>query len=88
MVRRYILFYLGFLFFVFFTNCNEYQKILNSDDNNRKYKAAEEYYNNGEYRRANRLLEQLVPAYRGKPQAERLVFFFPNWKFLSSLLSV
>lgn len=46
-----------------------------------KYKAAEEYYNNGEYRRASRILEQLVPSYRGKPQAERLVFFFADSYF-------
>jgi len=45
---------------------------------NVKYKAAEAYYENGEYRRANRLLEQLVPSYRGKPQAERLIFFFAD----------
>jgi outer membrane protein assembly factor BamD len=55
--------------------------MLNNDDMNLKYKAAEEYYNNGEYRRANRLLEQLVPSYRGKPQAERLVFFFADSYF-------
>lgn len=48
---------------------------------NLKYKGAEEYYNNGEYRRANRLLEQLVPSYRGKPQAERLVYFFADSYF-------
>ena len=64
--------------FAFFVSCNEYQKVLNNDDLNVKYKAAEEYYNNGEYRRANRLLEQLVPAYRGKPQSERLVYFFAD----------
>ena len=52
------------LFFILITSCNEYQKVLNNDDTNVKYKAAEEYYNSGEYRRANRLLEQLVPAYR------------------------
>ena len=69
-------------FFSFFLlSCNEYQKILNSDDNNLKYKTAEEYYNNGEYRRANRILEQLVPTYRGKPQAERLVYFFADSYF-------
>ena len=69
-------------FFTFFlVSCNEYQKILNSEDNNLKYKAAEEYYNKGEYRRANRLLEQLVPIYRGKPQAERLVYFFADSYF-------
>ncbi len=62
-------------------SCNEYQKMLNNDDMNEKYKAAEEYYNNGEYRRANRLLEQLVPSFRGKPQSERLVFFFADSYF-------
>ena len=70
-------YFLCVTFFSFFlVSCNEYQKILNSEDNNLKYKMAEEYYDNGEYRRANRLLEQLVPIYRGKPQAERLVYFF------------
>ena len=63
------------------SSCNEYQKVLNNEDMNVKYKAAEEYYNNGEYRRANRILEQLVPAYRGKPQAERLVYFFADSYF-------
>ena len=43
-----------------------------------KYKAAEAYYDSGEYRRANRLFEQLLPAYRGKPQAQRIQFFFAN----------
>ena len=65
----------------FLSSCNEYQKVLNNDDLNVKYKAAEQYYNNGEYRRANRLLEQLVPSYRGKPQAERLVYFFADSYF-------
>jgi len=69
------------LLFAFFVSCNEYQKVLNNDDLNVKYKAAEEYYNNGEYRRANRLLEHLVPAYRGKPQSERLVYFFGDSYF-------
>ena len=63
------------------SSCNEYQKVLNNEDMNVKYKAAEEYYNNAEYRRANRILEQLVPAYRGKPQAERLVYFFADSYF-------
>ena len=54
---------------------------MNLSDLNVKYKAAEQYYNNGEYRRANRLLEQLVPSYRGKPQAERLVYFFADSYF-------
>ena len=43
-----------------------------------KYTAAEEYYENGEFRRANALIEQIIPSFRGKPQGERLVFFFAN----------
>ena len=66
------------LIFLFFSSCNEYQKILNNDDLNLKYKAAENYYDNGEYRRANRIFEQLIPSYRGKPQAERLIYFFAD----------
>ena len=81
MSKQYTLFLCVTFFSFFLVSCNEYQKILNSEDNNLKYKTAEEYYNNGEYRRANRLLEQLVPIYRGKPQAERLVYFFADSYF-------
>jgi outer membrane protein assembly factor BamD len=60
------------------TACNPYQKMLNNPDVSAKYKAAEAYYNTGEYRRANRLYEQILPSYRGKPQAQRVIFFFAN----------
>ena len=60
------------------TSCNAYQKTLNNPDTSVKYKAAEAYYNSGEYRRANRLFEQILPAYRGKPQAQRVIYFFAN----------
>ena len=68
------------LIFNFF-GCNDYQKILNSDDSNSKYRAAEKYYNEGEYRRANRLFEQIESKYRGKPQAERVIFFLADSYF-------
>ena len=60
------------------TSCNSYQKMLNNPDVVAKYKAAEAYYNTGEYRRANRLYEQILPSYRGKPQGQRVIFFFAN----------
>ena len=62
-------------------SCSDYQKLLNSDDTPTKYKEAEVYYNNGEYRKANRLLEQILPKYRGKPQAQRVIFFFADSYF-------
>ena len=60
------------------SSCNSYQKMLNNPDVAAKYKAAEAYYNTGEYRRANRLYEQILPSYRGKPQAQRVIFFFAD----------
>ncbi len=63
------------------TSCSDYQKLLNGDDASAKYKQAEVYFNNGEYRKANRLLEQIIPKYRGKPQAQRIIFFFAESYF-------
>ena len=60
------------------SSCNSYQKMLNNPDVTAKYKAAEAYYNTGEYRRANRLYEQILPSYRGKPQAQRVIFYFAD----------
>ncbi|MGB1445509.1 MAG: outer membrane protein assembly factor BamD [Flavobacteriaceae bacterium] len=74
-LRLFVLF-LGVL--VVNTSCNAYQKTLNNPDTSVKYKAAEAYYKSGEYRRANRLFEQILPAYRGKPQAQRIIYFFAN----------
>ncbi|WP_452223029.1 outer membrane protein assembly factor BamD [Lacinutrix chionoecetis] len=57
-----------------FSSCNEYQKALKSEDIAKKYKVGEELYDAGKYAKANRLFEQVIPQYRGKPQAERLMF--------------
>ncbi|MDC3051300.1 outer membrane protein assembly factor BamD [Bacteroidota bacterium] len=64
--------------FLFFISCNSYQKMINSKEIAPKLKAAQKYYDDGEYRRANRLYEQIIPSYRGKPQAQRLIYFFAN----------
>ena len=78
MYRFYLLIFASFLVI----SCNDYQKLLNSTENEvDKYAAAENYYENGEFRRANALIEQIIPSYRGKPQGERLVFFFANTFF-------
>ena len=75
MFRFYLIIFISLLVI----SCNDYQKLLNSSENEvDKYTAAEEYYENGEFRRANALIEQIIPSFRGKPQGERLVFFFAN----------
>jgi len=67
------IFYLVALFLTF-CSCSEYQKVLNSEDIAAKYKAGEALYDAGKFVKANRLFEQIIPKYRGKPQAERLMF--------------
>ena len=70
------------ILFIFTISCNDYQKLLNSTENEvDKYTASEKYYDNGDFRRANALLEQIMPTYSGKPQGERLRFFFANSYF-------
>jgi len=61
-----------------FNSCGEYQKLLRSDDTTKKYAAMDSLYDAGKYKKALKLMEQLVPAYRGKPQAEALMFKYAN----------
>ncbi|QNJ99235.1 outer membrane protein assembly factor BamD [Constantimarinum furrinae] len=63
---------------LFVASCGEYQKVLRDDDVARKYSMADSLYQKGKYKKALKLMEQIVPAYRGKPQAERLMFMYAN----------
>lgn len=69
-----ILYILAFLFL--FTSCNEYQKALKNEDIAVKYQISEKLYEEGKYAKANRLFTQIVPSYRGKPQAEKLMYMY------------
>lgn len=64
-----------------FVSCSEYQKVLKEADVKAKYEMAEKLYNEGDYKRAIRLFEQIAPAYVGKPQGERVMFFFADSYF-------
>ncbi len=61
----------------FFTlcSCSEFQQVLKSEDAKEKYDLAEKLYNEGKYKKASRLFEQIMPKYIGKPQGERILFF-------------
>lgn len=61
-----------------FVSCGEYQKLLRSEDNAKKYLAVDSLYNSGKYKKALGLMEQIVPAFRGKPQAQSLMFKYAN----------
>ncbi|WP_106145775.1 outer membrane protein assembly factor BamD [Flagellimonas meridianipacifica] len=75
---RISFFYIIIAGFFVFTSCSEYQKVLKEDDVKAKYELAEKFYKEGDYKRAQRLFEQIAPRYVGKPQGERVMFFFAD----------
>lgn len=58
--------------------CSEYQNLLKTEDIAVKFNAADSLYNIGKYEKANKLFAQIVPSYRGKPQAEKLMFLYSD----------
>ena len=61
---------------VVFGSCGEYQKALKNEDVAVKFEMSTKLYDAGNYSKAIRLFEQIAPAYRGKPQAEKLFYMF------------
>jgi outer membrane protein assembly factor BamD len=61
---------------LFLGSCSEYQTALKTEDPAKKYELASKLYDEGKYSKAIRLFEQLAPAYRGKPQGEKLFYMF------------
>jgi len=64
------------LVLILFSSCNEYQKALKTEDVAVKFEMATKLYDAGKYSKAIRIFEQIAPAYRGKPQAEKLFYMF------------
>ena len=61
---------------VFLSSCSEYQKALKSEDVAVKFVSATKMYDAKKYGKAIRLFEQIAPAYKGKPQAERMFYMY------------
>lgn len=76
--KKSTLFLLLILSGLTFSSCSNYQKLLRSDDVNKKYTASDSLYKIGKYKKALGLMEQIVPAFRGKPQAQPLMFRYAN----------
>lgn len=58
------------------SSCSDFQSALKSEDVATKFKLGEELYNEGKFLKANKLFVQIVPNYRGKPQAEKLMYMY------------
>ena len=74
-------FYWVFGVFFLLLSCNEYQKALKSEETKVKYEYAQKLYDEGDYKRANKLFEQIAPKYVGRPQGERVMFFLADTYF-------
>lgn len=62
-------------------SCGEYQKVLNKGTVEEQYKMAVKMYETKNYAKALRLFEKVTPAYRGKPQMERIQFMVAQSNF-------
>jgi outer membrane protein assembly factor BamD len=63
------------------SSCSEYQKALKAEGDDaikKKFAMGESLYDEGKYDKANRLFAQIVPNYRGKPQAQKLMYLYSN----------
>ncbi|MGC6430471.1 MAG: outer membrane protein assembly factor BamD [Jejuia sp.] len=60
------------------SSCSDYQKILKSEDTAAKFKLGDSLYQLGKYQKANTLFAQIVPKYKGKPQAQKLMFLYAD----------
>jgi len=62
-------------------SCGEYQKVLNKGTTEDQYKMATKMYEGKKFGKALRLFEKITPAYRGKPQMERIQFMVAQSNF-------
>lgn len=62
------------LFTLIISSCGKFQKALNSDEVSVKFNLGTELYEQKKYSKASRLFSQILPQYRGKPQAQKLSY--------------
>ncbi|NQY06288.1 MAG: outer membrane protein assembly factor BamD [Flavobacteriaceae bacterium] len=63
---------------IILSSCGEYQKAIKSDDVKVKFDMGTALYEEGKYAKAQRLFALIVPNYRGKPQAEKLMYMYSD----------
>lgn len=58
------------------SSCSQYNEVIKSDDVALKFKMGDSLFEAGKYEKANRLFQQIVPKYKGKPQAQKLMYLY------------
>jgi len=67
---------ISLLIVVMLVGCGKHQKLVKSTDNEAKYAAAMDYYDDKDYYRALQLFQQLINFYQGTEKAEKLQFYY------------
>lgn len=80
-MKRSAIFVVSALTIMLLGSCNNYSKLLKSNDYDKKYEAAMAYYNENSYSKAIQLFENLTMHYRGKDNAENI-----SWYYAQSLM--
>ena len=65
--------------------CSDYNKILKSDNVDKKYQAALEYFEKKDYYRAGVLLEEVRPVLAGRVEAEKVAFLYAYTQYYERL---
>jgi outer membrane protein assembly factor BamD len=61
---------------VVFASCSKYQRVLKSNDFDKKFEMAELMYDNGKYQKAFPLFEELITVFRGTSRAEDVYYYY------------
>jgi len=70
---------LSVVFLLIITSCSsEFEKLRKQDDFGLKYEKAMEFYDAGDCYKAQILLEQVMPFYKGKEEIEKIYFTYAN----------
>jgi outer membrane protein assembly factor BamD len=69
--------------------CSKYQRILKSNDFEKKFEMAKVYYDNGKYQKAFPLFEELITVFRGTSKAEDVYYYYAycNYKLGDFMLA-
>lgn len=62
-------------------SCSKFNKLLKSDDSEKKYAAAVKYYEKKDYYRAGQLFDDLLVEYRGTAKAEQVYYYYTYCKY-------
>ena len=60
------------------SSCGEYYKLQKSNDYDAKWNKANEYYDQGKYKRVIELMEELKAVYKGTERAEQCLYMLAN----------